>query len=320
MLDDYKTDQPIIYRIIKNSVDNDRLSHAYIIETNGYNKSFDFVLSMVKCIICPNKKSNNDGCKECSICKKIDNNEFIELKVIEADGQWIKKSQLEDLQLEFSKKSIEGNRKIYVIKAASKLNVSSSNSLLKFLEEPEPGIIAILMVENISQLLSTIVSRCQILSLRSRKKYDNLENDQKITEILHENLKIENIETEEEISLKIKQVVEFISYFETNGMMTLVYVNKLWNNYFKERKDLIDAFSLIVLLYKDILNKKLNRKIEFFNDYKNEIEKISNKNTIEVLTNKISFVTEITNKIKFNINNNSLMDKLIIGLKGCEDK
>ena len=103
-------------------------------------------------------------------------------------------------------------------------------------------------------------------------------------------------------------------------MMTLVYVNKLWNNYFKERKDLIDAFSLIVLLYKDILNKKLNRKIEFFNDYKNEIEKISNKNTIEVLTNKISFVTEITNKIKFNINNNSLMDKLIIGLKGCEDK
>ena len=176
------------------------------------------------------------------------------------------------------------------------------------------------MVENISQLLSTIVSRCQILSLRSRKKYDNLENDQKITEILHENLEIENIETKEEISLKIKQVVEFISYFETNGMMTLVYVNKLWNNYFKERKDLIDAFSLIILLYKDILNKKLNRKIEFFNDYKNEIEKISNKNTIEVLTNKISFVTEITNKIKFNINNNSLMDKLIIGLKGCEDK
>ena len=224
------------------------------------------------------------------------------------------------MQLEFSKKSIEGNRKIYVIKDASKLNVSSSNSLLKFLEEPEPGIIAILMVENISQLLSTIVSRCQILSLRSRKKYDNLENDQKITEILHENLEIENVETKEEISLNIKQVVDFISYFETNGMMTLVYINKLWNNYFKERKDLIDAFSLIILLYKDILNKKLNRKIEFFNDYKNEIEKISNKNTIEVLTNKISFVTEITNKIKFNINNNSLMDKLIIGLKGCEDK
>ena len=66
--------------------------------------------------------------------KNIDNKEFLELKIIEAEGQWIKKNQLEELQYDFSKKSILGNKKVYIINGAEKLNVSSSNSLLKFLD------------------------------------------------------------------------------------------------------------------------------------------------------------------------------------------
>ena len=66
-------------------------------------------------------------------CEQIDSGSFGELKIIDSDGQWIKKEQLIDLKEEFSKKSINGKQKVYIINNADKLNVASSNSLLKFL-------------------------------------------------------------------------------------------------------------------------------------------------------------------------------------------
>ena len=115
MLDDFITEQPIIYKTLMNSVKNNKLSHAYLIETNGYSKSFDFSRAFAKLLFCPNRYSNNKKCNNCSQCANIDKNEFIELKIIEPDGQWIKKTQLEELQQDFSKKSVVGNKKTYII-------------------------------------------------------------------------------------------------------------------------------------------------------------------------------------------------------------
>ena len=45
--------------------------------------------------------------------------------------------------------------------------VPSLNSLLKFLEEPDKDIIAILMTNNINNVLSTIISRCKVIKLNN---------------------------------------------------------------------------------------------------------------------------------------------------------
>ena len=237
MLDDYKLEQPIIHKILVNSIKNNKLSHAYLIETNGYSKALDLAIAFSKYLFCPNNYSNCENCKNCSQCNNIDNGEFLELKIIEPEGQWIKKSQLEELQSEFSKKSVLGNKKIYIINGADKLNVSSSNSLLKFLEEPEDGIIAILIVENIYQILSTIVSRCQILSLRPSKKNQNLDTISKIANQLYNNIEsIEEYIKNEENKNNIEYVINFIKHYEENKSSTLLYVNKLWNDYFKDKE------------------------------------------------------------------------------------
>ena len=57
------------------------------------------------------------------------------------------------------------NKLIYIIDPAEKLNPASANTILKFLEEPPEGIVAILITENKYNVLETIVSRCQCLSL-----------------------------------------------------------------------------------------------------------------------------------------------------------
>ena len=46
------------------------------------------------------------------------------------------------------------------------MTVNAANSLLKFLEEPYQQTFAILVTEQIQQILPTILSRCQILSFK----------------------------------------------------------------------------------------------------------------------------------------------------------
>ena len=60
-------------------------------------------------------------------------------------------------------KSYEGGYKIMIIWMAEKMNISASNKLLKFLEEPTDKTMFILISENEEDIIQTIRSRCQVL-------------------------------------------------------------------------------------------------------------------------------------------------------------
>lgn len=294
MLDKYIEKQNIVYKTLTNAVSKNTYSHAYLFETNDNEDAFEIALSFAKTLLCPNNYTNNNKCVDCTQCQKIDRNIFSDIQIINPDGMWIKKEQLDSLQKEFSKKSIESNKKIYIINNAELLNVQASNSILKFLEEPEENIIAILITKNIYQLLPTIVSRCQIISLKKNN------NQEKIID--------------EEIKEKLEYINNFVKYLEKEKINAMLMTQKLWHDYFKERKDYIVGYELILIYYKDILNFKLNRKIELFSDYKEEIEIIANNNTFSNLIYKINKVIELKEYIKVNANQNLLLDKLIIEL------
>jgi DNA polymerase-3 subunit delta' len=133
MLELYKDGQPIFYNMVNNAIKNNKLSHAYIFDSNGNPDVMDIVLSFVKEIICMDITDDNNIK---NICKRIDDGNYVDVKVIKSDGMWIKKDQLLDLQSEFNNKAFEGNKKIYIIRSAEKMNVQTANSILKFLEEP----------------------------------------------------------------------------------------------------------------------------------------------------------------------------------------
>ena len=118
MLDGYKNSQPIAYQILKNAIINDKCSHAYLIETGGFYDTFNFVMSFVKSLLCPKTKLTKDNCGNCHQCEVIDSGNFPEIEIIEPDGLWIKKEQLQNLQKEFNTKALIGNKRIYIIKQA----------------------------------------------------------------------------------------------------------------------------------------------------------------------------------------------------------
>lgn len=157
----------------KTIVENNKISHAYLIETNNSNDSLDFVKEMIKLILSSNIKDKE---KINKISIEVDNNTYPDIKYINADGYWIKKEQLLNIEKEFSMKSMLDNKLIYVIKEADKLNDSSANAILKFLEEPKDDIVAILITNNRYNVIETIVSRCQIITLDGNNEI-NEENE-----------------------------------------------------------------------------------------------------------------------------------------------
>ncbi len=62
--------------------------------------------------------------------------------------------------------------KVGIIWEAQKLTPEAQNSLLKTLEEPQHNTLIVLVTSNISALLSTILSRCQLISHQSSQVAD----------------------------------------------------------------------------------------------------------------------------------------------------
>lgn len=315
MLDNFIEEQKIATKILKNAVRKNKVSHAYLLETNGYNKKNQFLLSFVKYLLCPNQYSNFNDCKNCYQCQNIEKDNFSEVKHIYPDGLWIKKEQLLNLQKEFSETSIQSNKRIYIIHEAEKMNPSAANSILKFLEEPEDNIIAILVTDNIHQLLDTITSRCQIISL----KKNNIDNEKNAIERIKQEIQFtdELNSIEDKIILeKIAKIIEFIDYFEKNQLDILLYTKSKFHDFFVDKNDIILFFSIANLFYLEVLKYKSNQPIKIFLDYKKIIDNISNINTIENLTHKIKIIIDAKDNVKYNINNNLLIDKLIIEMTG----
>lgn len=306
MLDSYKETQKIIYQTIINSVKKNKLSHAYLIELNDSNNGLDFALAISKFLLCPNHYSSSDKCGKCNICHQVDDESYIELKIIRPDGNFIKKNQIKELQEKFRTESLVNNYKIYIILEAEKFNEEAANSMLKFLEEPNDGVIALLLTNNMYQVYNTIKSRCQILKMQNEKR--NMSSNDRIISFLYGKEEIDK----ELLKENVEAIIDYYKYLDTNKLKTIIFKNKQIAQKIKNDFDFEKFFKLSVILYKDILNIKLGNNLEYFNEYKEILSDIANKNDSNSISQKINIIIELSLYLKNNVNQNLLLDKLVI--------
>ena len=74
-------------------------------------------------------------------------------------------SDTEQMAKTLSLKAYEGGYKVMIIWMADKMNIESSNKILKLLEEPPEKTVFLLLTEDQDKILKTIYSRCQVLNL-----------------------------------------------------------------------------------------------------------------------------------------------------------
>jgi DNA polymerase-3 subunit delta' len=75
----------------------------------------------------------------------------------------IRVDDAQEILKSLSLKAMEGGYKVLIVWMADKLNLSASNKLLKFLEEPTDKTVFLLITENEGDIIQTIRSRCQAL-------------------------------------------------------------------------------------------------------------------------------------------------------------
>jgi len=87
------------------------------------------------------------------------------LTAAEREGQTIGKQDIAKMLMHLSRKPIEVKKNYVVIEKAEQLTREAGNSLLVSLEEPSGQSLIILVTNNLSSLLSTILSRCLVIRL-----------------------------------------------------------------------------------------------------------------------------------------------------------
>lgn len=145
--------------LLRRSLRSGRVAHAYLfegIEGCGKKKA---ALAFIEALFC----GKEDGCGTCPSCRKIAALQHPDLHLVEPDGSFIKIEQIRELQKQLSFRPFEAPKKACIIDGAERLNAAAGNALLKTLEEPPGNALLILISASASELLPTIVSRCQQL-------------------------------------------------------------------------------------------------------------------------------------------------------------
>ena len=131
-----------IVKTLKNSLDNDRISHAYLFSgPRGVGKTTSARL-IAKGINCLKNGISSSPCNECENCREIDNGSFIDLIEIDAaSNRGI--DEIRELKDKINYQPSKGRKKIYIIDEVHMLTKEAFNALLKTLEEPPEHVIFI---------------------------------------------------------------------------------------------------------------------------------------------------------------------------------
>ena len=142
-----------------------RIPHAYLfIGPDGVGRKLA-AMTLAKAVNC--EESKNDSCDRCPSCIKIDHESHGDLKIIEPEETGvIRVDAIRKLQKSFSFRHVEARVKAGIVIGAESMNPSSSNALLKTLEEPTANTLIILLAPGAGNLLPTIASRCQVVRFR----------------------------------------------------------------------------------------------------------------------------------------------------------
>lgn len=102
------------------------------------------------------------ACGECPVCLKVEKTADIFLHEIELQNDKIKVEAIRDV-LQFAALKSWVQHRFVIVNHVEKITLQAANALLKTLEEPPEGLHFIFITSNLSQVLPTLRSRCQVI-------------------------------------------------------------------------------------------------------------------------------------------------------------
>ena len=313
-------------RILQNALSENRAAHAYLFQgPEGVGKT-TLAKAFANTLLCG--EGVIDACGECDTCRRFVEGLIPDFFVIEPQGNNIKIEQVRDLQKKALFKPYEAAGKVYLIEKAETMTRDAANCLLKILEDPPPDTKFLLTTVNSYNLLPTIVSRCQLLTLGKvapaeikRMLINNSRGDPETAVLLAtlcnglpgQAWKM----AEPEKGLKIRETV-----FELYEKVIEGSINELIKTAeeLEKKKDIIpEVLEQLLLWYRDMLiwKQTSDQKLIINIDKMEWLKTHSENKGKNSLIKSIESIIEAKMQINRNVNFRLAMEVLMLRLAGC---
>ena len=317
--------QPVVMKQLQTITSKNRLAHAYIFDGEKGTGKRDVMTFFIKLLLCENP-AQNVPCETCRNCRRIESGNHPNIKQVEPDGQFIKIDQVRDLVAELKMTGVEEGKKIYVLHHADKLNVSSANMLLKFLEEPDGQVVAILLTEQIQSILPTIRSRCQQIKFAKAPREALIEDlvNQEVSASMAATLSMVTsdidtaleLATDEQFLLARKTVLKLVEIVHQNVHEALLFVHDEWLPLFKEKGEMEQALDLLLFAYRDMVAIKANQNSTCtYPDMYQRFNDIGLTLTYDKLSRQMQSILQARANLNRNMNRTLLMEQLMLNLQ-----
>ena len=315
-----------ILKYISSAVENNRVSHAYIL--NGERGSGKKMLANLFAMTLLCETGDNEPCGKCHSCKQAESGNHPD--IIRVTHEKPNSISVDDIRTQVNNtvdiKPYQGPYKVYIIPQADMMTPQAQNAILKTIEEPPSYAVFLLLTENAETLLPTINSRCVMLKLRNIK-------DTLIKKYLMENLEIPDYKADmctafaqgnmgraimlansdhfNEIREEAVQLLKHISEMELTEIVAAV------KNISVYKLEITDYLDIIMIWYRDVLLYKATKEIDkvVFKDQLQSIKEQARKSSYEGIELILESLEKAKARLKANVNFDLVMELLFLTIK-----
>lgn len=307
-----------------------KAGHAYIFSgPEGVGKKRT-ASAFASALLCSDFKE--DSCGKCKNCHLTFGNAHPDFKIVDysadKDGKTrasIPVDAMREFKNEVYLKPFLSERKIYILENCEKLTVEAQNALLKIFEEPPTYVTVILICNNLSKILSTIISRAVLINFSYlssenveiflEKYYNETENKKIHARICGGSISrlIANIENPESLNFRNKVLDAFselcLSTRPTavNSLLSVFFDNK------EKKNEIIEILSMII--FDCALYKTGNKSAIINTDRTDVITDISRNISIGAIHKAEEVISKLNRLLLSNVNYKLAVTESVISLK-----
>ncbi|MFW6378053.1 MAG: DNA polymerase III subunit delta', partial [Bacillota bacterium] len=317
-------DQEKAKKLIKNQLNSERLSHAYLFLGPEDVGQIELAKTMAKTYFC--EIMDEDSCEECTQCIKVRHSNHPDFDLLEAEENkdQIGIDLIRDLQKRIAYRPYEAKHRFFIISGADKMTEQAANSLLKTLEEPPDYATLVLIAEDESKVLPTILSRCQQI------RFEYLSDEILISYFKRQGIKDENIKLmvrlakgslvqakniidNKEIFKKRTQVFQFLLDLADKSRVEVFREVDKWKEWYGEG---LPLFDLLIDWYRDIIVvEDVKNGLVNNDDYLRSIVSLRNKYTRLELIKELDLIREVYASINANVKIELALQYLLLKLR-----
>ena len=262
------------------------------------------------------------ACGVCKSCRKIADGNHPDIIRIQPTGPFIKIDQIRSLLRTLAMKPYEAITRVTIISEAQAMNAAASNALLKILEEPPSRSMLVLTATQKSDLLPTIVSRCQnvgfnpipqkkIASWLKHKHELEQQSADIIAAMANGSFSRAQMMVEDNWLQRRKWVIDEMDRLSLQPIARLF---SLAEKLSREKEALAQSLEIIKVWFRDLIINQYDADKIINRDVADKIENASQKKDLPDLLSKVDAVQKTQTRLAANTNLRLTMEDLLIYL------